>query len=118
MGMHRNRYQSLIVWSLLVVILIVIATVSLSRNVLADDGGPTKSPPYIYGGTIKINGLTIDEFLDSLEQYTGYLQVDVDFDFMLYHILKARGKLEILDCLLYTSPSPRDRGFYRMPSSA
>ena len=29
-----------------------------------------------------------------------------------------RGAVEILDCLLYTSPSPRDLSTSRMPSSA
>ena len=33
------------------------------------------------------------------------------------HILAERGKLDY-DCLLYTSPSPRDRTRSRMPSSA
>ena len=66
-----------------VVILIVIAAVSLPNVVWAETGGPTKSPPYIFGGTVKINGLTIDEYRDSLEQYTEYLEIDADFEFSL-----------------------------------
>ena len=31
---------------------------------------------------------------------------------------RAVGKLELSDCLLYTSPSPRDLSTSRMPSSA
>ena len=31
---------------------------------------------------------------------------------------KARGRAQRYDCLLYTSPSPRDRQKSRMPSSA
>ena len=30
----------------------------------------------------------------------------------------SRGKSELINCLLYTSPSPRDRTRSRMPSSA
>ena len=36
-----------------------------------------------------------------------------------YHNLSHEDKLKfLLHCLLYTSPSPRDRTRYRMPSSA
>ena len=58
----------------------------------------------------------------------GRLGVDVDSDFTPYYVvpndkkkqvahLKAAVK-EASDCLLYTSPSPRDRQKNRMPSSA
>ena len=33
-------------------------------------------------------------------------------------IVKSAGEIELLNCLLYTSPSPRDRTRSRMPSSA
>ena len=33
-------------------------------------------------------------------------------------VISKAGKEQILDCLLYTSPSPRDRTRSRMPSSA
>ena len=36
----------------------------------------------------------------------------------IYEIVSALVKLDVLDCLLYTSPSPRDRQKSRMPSSA
>ena len=36
-----------------------------------------------------------------------------------YKIIKTEdGKVTYLGCLLYTSPSPRDRSLSRMPSSA
>ena len=34
------------------------------------------------------------------------------------HIMACKECIEIGDCLLYTSPSPRDRTRSRMPSSA
>ena len=39
-------------------------------------------------------------------------------DFLLFHKEKAGGWVHPKDCLLYTSPSPRDRTRSRMPSSA
>ena len=48
-----------------------------------------------------------------------------DYDFILVkgtHKKRAHGKLKVSDkakdCLLYTSPSPRDATLSRMPSSA
>ena len=44
-------------------------------------------------------------------------------DLLVKHFKELRsvspeGSTHVLDCLLYTSPSPRDRTRYRMPSSA
>ena len=36
----------------------------------------------------------------------------------LLELLKEHGFTEVMVCLLYTSPSPRDRSVSRMPSSA
>ena len=95
MRINRYRSQFVAVFSLLVVILTVFAAVSLPNAVLADDGGSTKSTPYIYGGTVHINGFTIDEYLDSLEQYTGYLQVDRGFDFVLSAEIRTKQPSQI-----------------------
>ena len=43
--------------------------------------------------------------------------IHVDFDVMIY-LLKGSVRHEYGDCLLYTSPSPRDGFTSRMPSSA
>ena len=37
---------------------------------------------------------------------------------ILSHVLDTAAELQFGDCLLYTSPSPRDRTRSRMPSSA
>ena len=37
---------------------------------------------------------------------------------MNYYSLRAKGGVGLIICLLYTSPSPRDRQKSRMPSSA
>ena len=34
------------------------------------------------------------------------------------YLLKSSDRVEVINCLLYTSPSPRDRTRSRMPSSA
>ena len=44
----------------------------------------------------------------------GYFSVDVED----VNIIKVKGKTKRSSCLLYTSPSPRDRSLSRMPSSA
>ena len=41
-------------------------------------------------------------------RFTGWTDVD----------LTEKGVAEAVSCLLYTSPSPRDRSLSRMPSSA
>ena len=50
---------------------------------------------------------TMDEFSD--EEYSAYLE---------YMALKDQCVIEPNTCLLYTSPSPRDKRQSRMPSSA
>ena len=60
-----------------------------------------------------------DQMLDSLPAYSGYYESS--WFAGLAYIYKT-GLVEINDiyeiCLLYTSPSPRDRSVSRMPSSA
>ena len=54
----------------------------------------------------------------------GVPQIEVTFDIDANGILsvtakdKGSGKEQSISCLLYTSPSPRDRTRSRMPSSA
>jgi len=44
----------------------------------------------------------------------GFLDIEVDPTLDLFEEIEKLKK----DCLLYTSPSPRDRTRYRMPSSS
>ena len=68
----------------------------------------------------------IDRFLDSLSNNPSALGIAVsggsDSLGLLYLINswpnKRKLKIIVLTCLLYTSPSPRDRTRSRMPSSA
>ena len=64
--------------------------------------------------TGKVNETNIEKFLT--ENYDGdvHSQVEVGTQFDT----KKRHILDILFCLLYTSPSPRDYAASRMPSSA
>ena len=41
-----------------------------------------------------------------------------DLDLLMAETAEIRSDLDFKDCLLYTSPSPRDRQKSRMPSSA
>ena len=54
----------------------------------------------------------IDELIEAIEENTNKTHEAAD---VFYHLLMY---LEANDCLLYTSPSPRDRTRSRMPSSA
>ena len=59
----------------------------------------------------------LDENLSTLEMKPGTIVsgvvLDIDKEWVTVHVgLKSEG------CLLYTSPSPRDRQKSRMPSSA
>ena len=53
------------------------------------------------------------EYLVKTEQYIKADDADQAFDLWLEH-----GGIDYNDCLLYTSPSPRDATLSRMPSSA
>ena len=51
--------------------------------------------------------------------WVGGLFIDPNFDIMEKAIeLSIKAGINWIDCLLYTSPSPRDRLLSRMPSSA
>ena len=43
---------------------------------------------------------------------------DDPYDRHQYKLFYTSGKEQVVDCLLYTSPSPRDKRQSRMPSSA
>ena len=96
------------------------------------------------GGTIKIDGITIDD--DTTVSDLKYIRSEIGFVFQQFNLfphltimenvtlapMKVKGMpkreaedlaMELLErvgipCLLYTSPSPRDRSVSRMPSSA
>ena len=50
--------------------------------------------------------------------YFAWLLVGFNFFRSLEHIFNEDGGAESIACLLYTSPSPRDKTVSRMPSSA
>ena len=68
----------------------------------------------------------LDESLSTLDMQAGSIVsgvvLDVDNDWVTVHVgLKSEGVIsldEFRNCLLYTSPSPRDATLSRMPSSA
>ena len=54
---------------------------------------------------------------------SGKVEIDGKYAYLpekkeLYRYFTVKKMVEITDCLLYTSPSPRDRQKSRMPSSA
>ena len=49
---------------------------------------------------------------------TGFKSDRANFETLLYQIIRPAGEQTSDDCLLYTSPSPRDRQKSRMPSCA
>ena len=62
-----------------------------------------------------LNKATILRLSASLEKF-GYISRDHDG---IFHLGSALWKVSLVySCLLYTSPSPRDRSLSRMPSSA
>ena len=63
--------------------------------------------PEIYGS------MTLDEVHKNVRDYIAqnYKEIDVNF-------FQSNSEGDIVDCLLYTSPSPRDVEESRMPSSA
>eukprot|EP00828_Plagiopyla_frontata_P041279 TRINITY_DN5828_c0_g1_i1.p1 TRINITY_DN5828_c0_g1~~TRINITY_DN5828_c0_g1_i1.p1 ORF type:complete len:143 (+),score=27.82 TRINITY_DN5828_c0_g1_i1:34-462(+) len=66
----------------------------------------------IYGEIRKENQLSIDELKKIKERMISLIQADIPIK------IHSVEKSEAISCLLYTSPSPRDRQKSRMPSSA
>ena len=66
--------------------------------------------------------LIIDPVLEKVDQYINLLnQLDLKLVKVIdthIHADHISGIAELRDCLLYTSPSPRDLSTSRMPSSA
>ena len=62
--------------------------------------------------------VTRDTLLVDIETDKVVIEVFAPEDGVLTTILKQEGDTVLSDCLLYTSPSPRDRTRSRMPSSA
>ena len=58
----------------------------------------------------------IEDYWDAME--TTIEEVIIDFPKRTVTILNSEGDQTIVPCLLYTSPSPRDKRQSRMPSSA
>ena len=63
-----------------------------------------------------------DEVIAEIETDKVVLEVVAPFDGKISKVLKPAGETvlsaELIACLLYTSPSPRDATLSRMPSSA
>ena len=73
-------------------------------------------------GQMKVNK-TLDTYYDLIEIYKGLDEYDQEMVWSIMQTVKKTGEKrkrdrENTDCLLYTSPSPRDRTRSRMPSSA
>ena len=62
---------------------------------------------------MKVAGIDIDKGLEAFQAEVSRLDNAIDTDVALIDQLDKQK-----DCLLYTSPSPRDRTRSRMPSSA
>ena len=73
-------------------------------------GGWTDLAPYTHDHGGEVVNFTIDKWVTATPAGDG--NVDFQFDVATGSGLGTSG------CLLYTSPSPRDRGCSRMPSSA
>ena len=86
-------------------------------NQTSDWGAPTLSPEQLdYAASDVLHLHALKEHLDALLVREGRAELAQQcFDFLPY-----RAQLDLLgwDCLLYTSPSPRDKRQSRMPSSA
>ena len=70
----------------------------------------------------KINNqvnLSMDEMQDAMNEIMSGKANDIDMESFLIGLnIKGISEEEITACLLYTSPSPRDKRQSRMPSSA
>ena len=65
------------------------------------------------------DGFTLIEVLVSLVVLSGAILLAFETGANSVRAIRsAEQKTKAMDCLLYTSPSPRDRTRYRMPSSA
>ena len=62
--------------------------------------------------------LPLDQFLDPPLEFTNETKVTIEFSAKNTTRITYSAFGKILYCLLYTSPSPRDRTRSRMPSSA
>ena len=99
----KDTYEELIVGS--------------SIKSLIDKGFLSKATIYSYDvglGTLKV-GINGDYTVSSSEEL--YTSDDMRSKLLYAYEQRAKGKKTLI-CLLYTSPSPRDRTRSRMPSSA
>ena len=77
---------------------------------------PPKLGVDLRGGINMIGSLNLEAFTD--DSNTGKRPTAKDIILPLIQRVNPSGTKEIMICLLYTSPSPRDRQKSRMPSSA
>ena len=78
-------------------------------------------PAIIYGGEAQNEKISISKkILKSLIEKENFLSsiITLNVDGKPQKVLPREIKYDIISCLLYTSPSPRDRSLSRMPSSA
>ena len=98
----------------------------ISRTHLVEDlNSSMEGQDVIFGGwVVDLRKLGKMAFL-TVRDVTGMCQVIVKGDSMnlleglnRQSVVRISGKIQASNCLLYTSPSPRDRTRSRMPSSA
>ena len=66
---------------------------------------------------IKAESIVIDGILDEPE-WANAFSISEFYQTSPFNLQKSEGETLVYICLLYTSPSPRDRSLSRMPSSA
>ena len=76
----------------------------------------TNNIPLI-GAAVYLNNTSIGTTTDDLGEFELYIKEGI-YDLIVSYLCYETIKYQIDTCLLYTSPSPRDRTRSRMPSSA
>ena len=98
---YRHFFRILVVLVPVVFIVSCNSAAPIEEPNLSLQGFPTSE---LFGG------ISVD--LDGLQNHPRYQVLPLD------ELIPATTSFDYLDCLLYTSPSPRDATLSRMPSSA
>ena len=80
------------------------------QNITVETRGDGQPAEFVWRGRLYTVAGLIEHWKESGSWWDGEPERDV------FRVVDASGR--IFDCLLYTSPSPRDRTRSRMPSSA